>query len=47
VNRQIIINIDEINKVHSYLNGMLKLETQPGHSEDIVIGKDKAAAFRR
>ncbi len=28
-------------------NGKLKLETQPSHSEDIVIGKDKAAAFKR
>ncbi len=47
VNRQIIINIDVIKRVHSYFNGKLKLETQPSHAEDIIIGKDKAAAFRR
>jgi len=47
INRQIIINIDAIKRVHSYFNGKLKLETQPSHSEDIVIGKDKAAAFKR
>ena len=47
VNRQIIINIEVIKRVHSYFNGKLKLETQPSHSEDIVIGKDKAAAFKR
>ncbi len=47
VNRQIIINIDTIKKIHSYFNGKLKLETQPTHSEDIVIGKDKAASFKR
>lgn len=47
VNRQIIINIEAIRRVHSYFNGKLKLETQPSHSEDIVIGKDKAAAFKR
>ena len=47
VNRQIIINIEAIKRVHSYFNGKLKLETQPMHSEDIVVGKDKAAAFKR
>ncbi len=47
VNRQIIINIKSIKRVHSYFNGKLKLVTQPSHSEDIVIGKDKSAAFKR
>jgi len=47
VNRQIIINIEAIKRVHSYFQGKLKLETQPSHSEDIVVGKDKAAAFKR
>ena len=47
VNRQIIINIDSIKRVHSYFNGKLKLEIQPSHSADIVIGKDKTAAFKR
>lgn len=47
VNRQIIININTIKRVHSYFNGKLKLETQPSHSGDIIIGKDKAAAFKR
>ena len=47
VNRQIIINIEYIKRVHSYFNGKLKLETKPTHTEDIIIGKDKAAAFKR
>ena len=47
INRQIIINIEAIKRVHTYFNGKLKLETKPSHSEDIVIGKDKAAAFKR
>ena len=47
VNRQIIINIEAIKRVHSYFNQKLKLETQPSHYEDIVIGKDKAPAFKR
>ena len=47
VNRQIIIKIDSIQRVHSYFNGKLKLETKPEHSEEIIVGKDKAATFKR
>jgi len=47
VNRQIIINIEAIKRVHSYFSGKLKLETKPEHSEEILVGKDKAAEFRR
>jgi DNA-binding LytR/AlgR family response regulator len=47
VNRQVIINIDAIRKVHSFFQGKLKLETKPSHTEEIIVGKDKAAAFKR
>ncbi|CAM1369214.1 LytR/AlgR family response regulator transcription factor [Tenacibaculum xiamenense] len=47
LNRQIIININSIKRVHSYFNGKLKLETDPVHNEDMIIGKDKAALFKR
>ena len=47
INRQIIIHIAAIKKIHNYFNGKLKLETKPKHSGDIIIGKDKAASFKR
>jgi DNA-binding LytR/AlgR family response regulator len=47
INRQFIVNIDAIKRVHSYFNGKLKLEIEPSHKEDIIVGKDKAAAFKR
>ncbi|NLR91395.1 LytR/AlgR family response regulator transcription factor [Flammeovirga agarivorans] len=47
LNRQFIVNIDAIKRVHAYFNGKLKIEMQPSHSEDIIIGKDKAASFKR
>lgn len=46
-NRQFIVNINSIIKVHSYFNRKLKLEIKPPHTKDIIIGKDKAAAFKR
>lgn len=47
INRQFIVNIDAIKRVHFYFNGKLKLEIQPTHSEDIIVGKDKVAEFKR
>ncbi|SDB50803.1 two component transcriptional regulator, LytTR family [Flavobacteriaceae bacterium MAR_2010_188] len=47
INRQFVVNIEAIKRVHSYFNGKLKLEIQPSHSEDIIVGKDKVAAFVR
>jgi hypothetical protein len=46
INRQFIVNIDAIKRVHSYFNGKLKLEIKPSHAEDIIVGKDKASAFK-
>lgn len=47
INRQFILNIDAIKRVHFYFNGKLKLEIEPPHNEDIIVGKDKAALFKR
>jgi len=47
INRQFIVNIDAIKRVHSYYNGKLKIEIQPSHSQDIIIGKDKTSSFKR
>lgn len=46
-NRQFIINLNSIKKIHMYFQGKLKIETIPAHSEDIIVGKDKAASFKR
>jgi DNA-binding LytR/AlgR family response regulator len=47
INRQFIVNIDAIKRVHTYFNGKLKLEIDPSHTEDVIIGKDKSASFKR
>ncbi len=47
VNRQLIININAIKKIHSYFQGKLLIDTEPAHSEEIIIGKDKAASFKQ
>lgn len=47
VNRQYIVNLNSIQKIHMYFQGKLKVETKPAHSEAIIVGKDKAASFKR
>lgn len=47
INRQIIINIDAIKRVHSYFNGKLKVELSISHKKEVIIGKDKASSFKK
>jgi len=47
VNRQLIININAILKIHSYFQGKLVIQTKPAYTEEIIVGKDKAARFKR
>ncbi len=47
ISRQYIVNIKAIKKVHTYFQRKLKIETNPPHSEDIIVGKDKAASFKK
>lgn len=47
INRQFIINIGAINRVHSYFNGKLKIETKPEFNQEIHVVKNKAASFKR
>lgn len=47
INRQIIININAIKKIHSFFQGKLIIDTRPAQSEKVIVGKDKAASFKR
>lgn len=46
-NRQIIVSIYAINRVIKYGNNSLKIETNPASEVDIIIGKNKASAFKQ
>jgi DNA-binding LytR/AlgR family response regulator len=47
INRQVIVNSVAIENIHAYFQGKLVVETRPRHSEKIIVGKDKAAEFKR
>lgn len=46
-NRQNIVAIHAIHKITKFGNSALKIQTQPISEVDIVIGKNKAAAFKQ
>ena len=45
-NRQFIINIDAIHKIHPWFKGRLKLELEPKQNMDLVISADKTNKFK-
>ncbi|MBN2893732.1 MAG: response regulator transcription factor [Bacteroidales bacterium] len=47
VNRQFIVNIQSIVKIHKYFNNKLLIETKPKSTENIIVGKDKTALFKQ
>lgn len=46
VNRQFIINIKAVHRVHTFFKGKLLLETRPGYDEKITISREKARLFK-
>ncbi|MCE6989624.1 LytTR family DNA-binding domain-containing protein [Dyadobacter sp. CY323] len=46
VNRQFIARITAIQKIHTYFNGKLKVELRPQTTQEVVISREKAAAFK-
>lgn len=46
-NRQIIVSIYAIDKIIKFGNNSLKIETKPSSEIDIIIGKNKASAFKQ
>jgi two-component system, LytTR family, response regulator LytT len=47
LNRQFIININNIKSVNSYFNGKLKVEINPPVNEDILVSRDRASEFKK
>lgn len=47
VNRQIIVAISAIDKILKFGNSQLKIQVTPASEIDIIIGKNKASAFKQ
>lgn len=46
VNRQYILHVNSIDKVHNYFNGKLKLQVKNCTDEEIIVSRTKAPLFK-
>jgi DNA-binding LytR/AlgR family response regulator len=46
INRQLMVNIDAITKVHTWLGGRLKLEISPSTNLDTMVSRDRVNGFK-
>ncbi|HYE54344.1 MAG TPA: LytTR family DNA-binding domain-containing protein [Chitinophagaceae bacterium] len=46
-NRQFIVNYNNIDKVHAWFSGKLKVQVNPAAYEDIIVSRLRAAEFKK
>lgn len=46
INRHLLVNIEAINKVHTWLGGRLKLELNPTTAADTVVSRERVNGFK-
>jgi DNA-binding LytR/AlgR family response regulator len=46
INRHLLVNIEAISKVHTWLGGRLKLELVPTTSADTVVSRERVSGFK-
>ena len=47
VNRQLLVNIDSIRKIHTWLGGRLKLELAPPTDADTIVSRERVNEFKQ
>ena len=46
INRHLLVNIDAVHKVHTWLGGRLKLELIPASGSDTVVSRERVNGFK-
>lgn len=46
INRQIILSLNSIEKIHSYFNYKLKVDIEPPHGTDVIVSRLKVTDFK-
>jgi DNA-binding LytR/AlgR family response regulator len=47
VNRQYLVPLPSVEKIHTYLGGKLLLELKPAASEEVLVSRERAPALKR
>ena len=45
-NRQLLLHLRAVRRLHPYFNGKLKLDLHPETTDDMLVSREKAAAFK-
>ena len=46
INRHLLVNIESVNKVHTWLGGRLKLELLPATKTDTIVSRERVNGFK-
>ena len=46
INRHLLVNIESVNKVHTWLGGRLKLELLPATKADTIVSRERVNGFK-
>ena len=46
INRQLLVNIEAVKKVHVWLGGRLKIEVQPVTTAETIVSRDRVNRFK-
>ena len=47
INRQLIVQLPAIHKIHTYFNSRLKIELHPSTELETIVSRDRVGAFKR
>jgi len=46
INRQLLVNVEAVKKIHNYFGGRLKLELKPASKAEAVVSREKVTRFK-
>lgn len=47
INRKMLINLDSVEKIHTYFNSRLKLHLRPDFGEDVIVSRERVNSFKK
>ncbi len=47
INRQYLVHLEAIQRIHTYFNSRLKLNLQPDPTDEVIVSKGKAKVFKQ
>ncbi len=46
INRKMVVNVNAVEKIHTYFNSRLKLKLMPDPGEDVIVSRERVSEFK-